>query len=70
MDFHDYVTGRLIDDRLAEYRAAAARERLYQACRTPRPPLRLRVGTVLIRLGARIMGTDSRTNLKTSYRGA
>lgn len=70
MDFHEYITGRLIQDTLAEYRADAARERLYQACRTPRPSLRLRVGTVLIRLGSRILGADSTTNLKTSYRRA
>lgn len=69
MDFHEYVTGRLIQETLAERRADAARERMYQTCRTPRPSLRLRVGTVLIRLGSRILGADSATNLKTSYRG-
>lgn len=70
MDFHEYITGRLIEETLAEYRAAAARERLYQTYRTPRPSLRLRVGTVLIRLGSRILGADLTTNLKTSYRRA
>jgi hypothetical protein len=70
MDFHEYVTGRLIQDTLAERRADAARERLYEVGRTPRPSLRLRVGSVLIRLGSRLLGADSATNLKTSYRGA
>ena len=70
MDFHEYITGRLIHERLDEYRADAARERMYQAYRTPRPSLRLRVGTVLIHLGSRILGAESVTNLETSYRGA
>ena len=70
MDFHEYITGRLIQERLAEYRAAAARERLYQAYRASRPPLRLTVGNALIRLGSWIMGADATTRLKTSYRRA
>jgi hypothetical protein len=70
MDFHEYITGRLIQETLAERRADTARERLYQAGRTPRPTLRLRVGTALIHLGSRLLGADSATELRTSYRGA
>jgi hypothetical protein len=65
MDFHDYVTGQLVKDRLAEMRAYAASERLVAAYRAPRPPLRVAIGGALIRLGSRIVGTE---RLQTSYR--
>ena len=70
MDGHEYVTGRLIQDTLAEYRATAARERLYREHRAPRAPLRFTVGSALVRLGSRIVGADAATRLNTSYRRA
>jgi hypothetical protein len=70
MDWHDYVTSCLVQQALGERRAAAARERLLQAHRLPRPPLRLTVGTALIRLGSRLIGAAASTELKTSYRQA
>lgn len=70
MDWHEYVADHLVRERLAEYRAAADRERLYQEHRPPRPPLRLTIGSALIRLGSWITGRDAATSLKTSYRRA
>jgi hypothetical protein len=62
MEFHEYITGRLIQEMLAERRADAARERLYQASRPPRPSLRLRVGTVLIRQALESLAPNPRRN--------
>jgi len=56
MDWDDYVTGELVEARLAEPRAAAALERLAYMHRAPRPPLRIAIGGALIRLGARLGG--------------
>lgn len=52
MDFHEYVTGQLIEAHLAELRAQAARERLLLAGHAPRPGWRVAAGRGLIRLGA------------------
>ena len=57
MDWHDYVTGELVETQLAERRAAAARERLVRTHRAPRRLLRIAVGAALIRLGSRLVGT-------------
>ncbi len=65
MDLHDYITGELVKDRLAEMREYAASERRFAAYRAPRPRLRVAVGNALIRLGSRIVGTE---RLQTSYR--
>ena len=64
MDLHDYITGELVKDRLAELHEYAARERLFAAHRRPRPPVRVAVGGALIRLGSWIVGSE----LQTSYR--
>jgi len=56
MDWHDYVTGELIQSRLAERRAAAAIERIWRAHRAPRRPVRAVIGAMLMRLGARLTG--------------
>ena len=56
MDWHDYVTGELVETRLAERRAAAALERLAHMQRPPRPPFRTAIGSALIRLGSRLGG--------------
>ncbi len=56
MDWHDYITGRLVETRLAERRAAAALERLVRTHRAPRPPFRIAIGTALIRLGSKLGG--------------
>ena len=70
MDWHAYVTGELIEARLAEYRAQAAVARLVAAHRPPRQPLRVAIGGGLIRLGSWIVGGDPENRLKTSYRRA
>jgi len=59
MDAHDYITGKLVEARIAELRAAGARERLLSAHRGPRRPLRAVLGLTLIELGSRIVGTDA-----------
>ena len=70
MDWHEYVTGELIADRLGELRAQAALERQVAAYRKPRPPLRATVGGALIRLGSWIVGAEPEKRLKASYRQA
>jgi hypothetical protein len=70
MDWHEYVTGELIADRLAELRAQAALERRIAADRSPRPPWRVAIGGALIRLGSWIVGAEPEKRLKTSYRRA
>ena len=70
MDWHEYITGELIRDRLDELRAQAALERLVSAHRAPRPPLRVTVGGALIRFGAWIVGTEREARLATGYRRA
>jgi hypothetical protein len=56
MDWHDYITGELIQSQLAERRAAAAIQRIGRAHRVPRRPVRAVVGAALIRLGSRLTG--------------
>ena len=56
MDWHDYVTGELVETQLADRRAAAALERLAHMHRAPRPPVRIAIGAALIRLGSRLGG--------------
>jgi hypothetical protein len=69
MDWHDYITGELVEARLAERRAEAARERILLA-QQERQPLRVTVGSALIRLGGWIVGANRATRLKTSVRRA
>ena len=66
MDWHDYVTGELIADRIGQLRAEAALERLIAAHRPPRPPLRATVGGALIRLGSWVVGAQPAERLRTS----
>jgi hypothetical protein len=70
MDWHDYITGELIGDRVAELRAQAALERRLAAARPPRRPLRATIGGTLIRLGSWIVGERPDERLKASYRRA
>ena len=56
MDWHEYVTGQLVTEQLAERRATAERMRLLRVHRVPRQPVRVAVGCVLIRLGSWIVG--------------
>ena len=59
MDGHEYITGKLIEARVAELRAAAARARLVSAHRKPWRPLRTVLGLGLMRLGSRIVGAGT-----------
>ena len=70
MDWHEYVTGELIKQSIAERRAQAAAARLVAAHRPPRPPLRVVIGGALIRLGSWLVGTEPEKRLKASYRRA
>ena len=54
MDMNVYFAEWLIKERLAEARAAGARDALLHADRPPRQPMRIALGLVLIRLGQRI----------------
>ena len=54
MDMNVYFAEWLIKERLAEARAAGARDALFHAHRPPRQPIRVALGLVLIRLGQRI----------------
>lgn len=54
MDMNVYFAEWLIKERLAEARAAGARDALLHAHRPPRKPMRVALGLVLIRLGQRI----------------
>ncbi len=56
MEFNDYFVERLVKERLAETRAAAARAHLLDRSRRPRRPLRVTVGTALVRAGAWLLG--------------
>ena len=67
MDWNEYVTGELIEERLAELRAQAALERQLASYRAPRPPVRVAIGGALIRLGSWIVGTETEKGLKASY---
>ncbi len=46
----------MVRERLAEAEALVARRALTRSLRTPRRPLRVRLGTLLIRLGQRLLG--------------
>lgn len=70
MDLQEYFADHLARERIAEFRAAADRERLSQEFREPRPPLRVSVGTALIRLGSWITGPTPAADLNTSFRRA
>ena len=59
MDGHEYITGKLVEARIADLRAAAAHARLVSTLRKPRRPLRAALGLTLIRLGSRIVGTGA-----------
>ncbi len=48
---YDYFTALLAEQRLAEIREFAAREALARAGRPPRRPLRIVLGTALVRAG-------------------
>jgi hypothetical protein len=54
MDMNVYFAEWLIKERLAEARAAGARDALLHAHRPPRQPMRIALGLALIRLGQRI----------------
>jgi len=54
MDMNVYFAEWLIKERLAEARAAGARDALLHAHRAPRQPMRIALGLALIRLGQRI----------------
>jgi hypothetical protein len=55
MDGHEYITGKLVEARIADLRAAAAHARLISTLREPRRPFRAVLGLMLIRLGSRIV---------------
>jgi hypothetical protein len=52
MDLNEYTTSVLIKQRHAELMAEARRQALLRRRDTPRRPLRVRLGTALIRIGA------------------
>jgi hypothetical protein len=54
MDMNVYFAEWLIKERLAEARAAGARDALFHAHRPPRQPMRVALGLALIRLGRRL----------------
>jgi len=54
MDMNVYFAEWLVKERLAEARAAGARDALIHAHRPPRQPMRIALGLALIRLGQRI----------------
>lgn len=56
MDGYEYITGKLVEARIADLRATAARARLVGTLRKPRRPLRAVLGLTLMRLGSRIVG--------------
>lgn len=59
MDWHDYVTGYLVAERIAAHRAFAERQHLARVQWTPREPWRRFLGRGLIRLGAWLVATGS-----------
>ncbi len=61
MDMNVYFAEWLIKERLAEARAAGARDALLHAHRPPRQPMRIALGLALIRLGQRILSGRPRT---------
>src|SRR5262245_1724870 len=55
MDLNDYLAGKMIAQRHAELTAAARNAALARAGARPRRPLRVALGTLLIRAGARLL---------------
>lgn len=51
----EYFTDVMARDRLAELRALAARQSLLREARAGRPPMRVALGTALVRLGRWLM---------------
>jgi hypothetical protein len=51
----EYFTDLMARDRLAELRALAARQSLLRDVRASRPPMRVVLGTALVRLGRWLM---------------
>ena len=52
MDFNEYVALMMVRERHAEMIAAARRDAVLKSVARPRGPIRVAVGTALIRLGA------------------
>ena len=59
MDMNVYFAECLVKERLAEARAAGARDALIHAHRPARQPMRVALGLLLIRLGQRIQSGAS-----------
>jgi hypothetical protein len=59
METSDYALSHLANERLARAREAAARRALL-ASLTPRAPLRVRLGGVLVALGQRLLAEPAR----------
>jgi hypothetical protein len=60
MDMNLYFTEWLVRERLADARAASARDALAQAVRPQRRPVRARLGAALVSLGRRLEGRRPR----------
>jgi hypothetical protein len=60
MDMNLYFAEWLVRERLAEARAASARDALTRAVRPERRPVRGRLGAVLVSLGRRLEGRRPR----------
>lgn len=58
MDHDAYTSELLVKQRLAALRAQAERERLTRVARGPRRPLRITLGTILIRVGVWLAHED------------
>ncbi len=59
MDWSEYVTEWLVRESLAERRALAAKDALIRAARPPRRPIRLALGSALIKLGHWLLGAEA-----------
>ena len=60
MDMNLFFAEWLARERLAEARAAGARDALIQAARPKRRPVRVRLGSALVSLGRRLEGRRPR----------
>ena len=67
MEMGEYLTGRLVAERLNEAREFAARAAVLRSARPPRQSLRVALGSVLIRTGQWVLGADR--SLSLSGRG-
>ena len=54
MEINEYAMQLLADEKLRHARLEGARRELVARARRPRPPLRARLGAMLIRLGERL----------------